>query len=61
MRVIARRDGPVYIVFTRRTLPADPAPADLTFTTDSATTHPGRTVNLSMTMTNNRTYDVWFL
>ncbi|MFC9641244.1 hypothetical protein ACFTZF_22210 [Streptomyces mirabilis] len=61
MRVIARRDGPVYIVFTRRTLPAGPAPADLTFTTDSATTHPSRTVNLSMTMTNNRTYDVWFL
>lgn len=61
MRVIARRDGPVHIVFTRRTPPADPAPADLTFTTDSATTHPGGTVNLSMTMTNNRTYDVWFL
>ncbi|MET7723744.1 hypothetical protein [Streptomyces mirabilis] len=56
MRVIARRDGPVYIVFTRRTLPAE-----LTFTTDSATTHPRRTVNLSMTMANNRTYDVWFL
>lgn len=49
------------IVFTRRTLPADPAPADLTFTTDSATTHPGGTVNLSMTITNNRTCDVWFL
>ncbi|MFD1276704.1 hypothetical protein ACFQ51_47985 [Streptomyces kaempferi] len=40
---------------------ADPAPADLTFTTDSATTHPGGTVNLSMTITNNRTYDIWFV
>lgn len=40
---------------------ADPAPADLTFTTDSATARPGGTVNLSMTITNNRTYDVWFV
>ncbi len=40
---------------------ADPAPADLTFATDSATTTPGGTVNLSMTITNNKTYDVWFM
>ncbi|MEU9980601.1 hypothetical protein [Streptomyces sp. NPDC050856] len=40
---------------------ADPAPAALTFTTDSATTAPGGTVRLSMTLTNNRTYDVWFV
>jgi hypothetical protein len=40
---------------------AGPGPADLTFTTDSATTLPGGTVNLSMTITNNRTYDVWFV
>ncbi|MFE9132618.1 hypothetical protein [Streptomyces sp. NPDC007355] len=40
---------------------ADPAPAQLTFTTDAATTTPGGTVNLSMTLTNNRTYDVWFV
>ncbi|MEU8643290.1 MULTISPECIES: hypothetical protein [unclassified Streptomyces] len=40
---------------------ADPAPADLTFTSDSATTTPGGTVNLSMTITNHRTYDVWFV
>jgi hypothetical protein len=39
----------------------DPAPADLTFTTDSATVLPGGTVNLSMTITNHRTYDVWFV
>ncbi|MEU5293059.1 hypothetical protein [Streptomyces umbrinus] len=40
---------------------AEPGPADLTFTTDSATATPGGTVNLSMTLTNNRTYDVWFI
>ncbi|MER6011886.1 hypothetical protein [Streptomyces bluensis] len=40
---------------------ADPAPAKLTFATDSATTTPGGTVNLSMTITNNKTYDVWFV
>ncbi|MEU9289894.1 hypothetical protein AB0D57_35875 [Streptomyces sp. NPDC048275] len=40
---------------------ADPGPADLTFATDSATTVPGGAVNLSMTITNNRTYDVWFV
>ncbi len=37
------------------------APAELTFATDSATTTPGGTVNLSMTITNNHTYDVWFI
>ncbi|WP_066951951.1 hypothetical protein [Streptomyces lushanensis] len=37
------------------------APAELTFTTDSATTTPGGTVNLSMTLTNNQTYDIWFV
>ncbi|MBA2813657.1 hypothetical protein E0500_041670 [Streptomyces sp. KM273126] len=40
---------------------ADPAPAELTFATDSATTTPGGRVNLSMTITNNKTYDVWFV
>ncbi|KOG39820.1 hypothetical protein [Streptomyces resistomycificus] len=40
---------------------ADPAPAELTFATDSATTTPGGTVNLSMTITNNKTYDIWFV
>ncbi|KOV65478.1 hypothetical protein [Streptomyces sp. MMG1121] len=40
---------------------ADPAPAALTFTTDSATTTPGGTVKLSMTITNNKTYDVLFV
>ncbi len=40
---------------------ADPAPAELTFATDSATTTPGGTVNLSMTLTNNNTHDVWFV
>jgi len=40
---------------------AEAGPADLTFTTDSATTTPGGTVNLSMTLTNNNTYDVWFI
>jgi hypothetical protein len=40
---------------------ADPAPAELTFTSDAATTTPGGTVNLSMTLTNNKTYDVWFV
>ncbi|MER6347342.1 hypothetical protein ACWC10_25635 [Streptomyces sp. NPDC001595] len=40
---------------------ADPAPAQLTFTTDAATTTPGGTVNLSMTLTNNKTYDLWFV
>ncbi|MFI6009940.1 hypothetical protein ACIBAG_14140 [Streptomyces sp. NPDC051243] len=37
------------------------APADLTFTTDAATTTPGGTVKLSMTMTDNKTYDVLFV
>ncbi|CAM5485269.1 hypothetical protein SHIRM173S_03175 [Streptomyces hirsutus] len=32
-----------------------------TFTTDTATTTPGGTVQLSMTLTNNRTYDIWFV
>ncbi|MGF1338578.1 MULTISPECIES: hypothetical protein [unclassified Streptomyces] len=36
-------------------------PAELTFTTDTATTVPGGTVNLSMTLTNNRSYDIWFV
>ncbi len=40
---------------------ADPAPAELTFATDTATTQPGGTVNLSMTLTNHHTYDVWFV
>ncbi|MEU9783676.1 hypothetical protein AB0H92_22385 [Streptomyces phaeochromogenes] len=40
---------------------AEAGPTDLTFTTDSATTTPGGTVNLSMTLTNNNTYDVWFI
>ncbi|MER5217381.1 hypothetical protein ABT063_44375 [Streptomyces sp. NPDC002838] len=40
---------------------ADPAPAELTFATDSATTTPGGTVNLSMTISNNKTYDIWFV
>ncbi|MFC7843780.1 hypothetical protein [Streptomyces sp. NPDC057382] len=39
----------------------DPAPAELTFATDSATTTPGGTVNLSMTLTNHHTHDVWFV
>lgn len=36
-------------------------PAELTFTTGSATTQPGGTVDVSMTLTNNHTYDVWFV
>lgn len=40
---------------------AEPAPAGLTFTSDAATTTPGGTVNLSMTLTNNKTYDLWFV
>ncbi|MFB7507292.1 hypothetical protein [Streptomyces broussonetiae] len=40
---------------------ADTAPAALAFTTDSATTTPGGTVKLSMTITNNKTYDVLFV
>ncbi|MFF4522725.1 COG1361 family protein [Streptomyces bluensis] len=40
---------------------ASPVPAELTFATDSASTTPGGTVNLSMTITNNKTYDVWFV
>ncbi|NEY31511.1 hypothetical protein GTU99_04725 [Streptomyces sp. PRKS01-65] len=40
---------------------ADPNPADLKFTTDAATTTPGGTVNLTMTLTNNKTYDLWFV
>ncbi|MFD9455710.1 hypothetical protein ACFWBC_21815 [Streptomyces sp. NPDC059985] len=40
---------------------ADPAPAALTFTTNAATVTPGGTVNLSMTLTNNKTYDIWFV
>ncbi|MFD7462091.1 MULTISPECIES: hypothetical protein [unclassified Streptomyces] len=40
---------------------ADPGPAELKFTTDAATTTPGGTVNLSMTLTNNKTYDLWFV
>ncbi|MEU6478556.1 hypothetical protein ABZ858_16985 [Streptomyces sp. NPDC047017] len=40
---------------------ADPAPAALTFSTDTATVKPGGTVQLSMTLTNNKTYDVLFV
>ncbi|USQ84503.1 hypothetical protein NFX46_12300 [Streptomyces phaeoluteigriseus] len=40
---------------------AAPAAAELTFATDSATTAPGGTVNLSMTITNNKTHDIWFV
>ncbi|MFD8643027.1 hypothetical protein ACFV14_22340 [Streptomyces zaomyceticus] len=40
---------------------AEPAAAQITFTTDAATTTPGGTVNLSMTLTNNKSYDVWFV
>ncbi len=40
---------------------ADPAPATLTFATSGATTTPGSTVDLSMTITNNHSYDIWFV
>lgn len=40
---------------------ASAADADLTFATDSATTTPGGTVKLSMTLTNNKTYDILFI
>jgi len=40
---------------------ADPAPADLTFSTDTASVLPGGTVQLSMTLTNNKTYDALFI
>ncbi|MFI6463533.1 hypothetical protein [Streptomyces sp. NPDC050528] len=40
---------------------ASAADADLTFATDSATTTPGGTVKLSMTLTNNKTYDILFV
>ncbi|MFD7713287.1 hypothetical protein [Streptomyces sp. NPDC059786] len=40
---------------------ASAADADLTFTTDTTTAVPGGTVNLSMTLTNNKTYDIWFV
>ncbi|UQX04226.1 hypothetical protein [Streptomyces sp. RerS4] len=40
---------------------ADPAPAGLSFTTNAATVTPGGTVNVSMTLTNNKTYDIWFV
>ncbi|MER6378439.1 hypothetical protein [Streptomyces sp. NPDC001250] len=40
---------------------AEPAPAALVFATDGATTTPGGTVKLSMTITNNKTYDIWFV
>ncbi|MEV7078447.1 hypothetical protein AB0N88_07880 [Streptomyces sp. NPDC093516] len=40
---------------------AEPAPAELTFATGSATTTPGGTVDLSMTLTNHHTHDVWFV
>ncbi|MDT9682302.1 hypothetical protein RND61_09470 [Streptomyces sp. TRM76323] len=40
---------------------ADPSPADLKFTTNAATTTPGGSVNLTMTLTNNKTYDLWFV
>lgn len=39
----------------------DTAPATLTFSTDTATTTPGGTVNLTMTLTNNKTYDILFV
>jgi hypothetical protein len=38
-----------------------PTPATLAFATDTATTTPGGTVQLSMTLTNNKTYDLWFM
>ncbi|CAM5654037.1 hypothetical protein I6J39_34760 (plasmid) [Streptomyces californicus] len=40
---------------------ADPAPAELSFATDAATTTPGGAVNLSMTIKNNQSYDIWFI
>ncbi|MFJ4834431.1 hypothetical protein ACIP79_31660 [Streptomyces sp. NPDC088747] len=40
---------------------ASAADADLTFATDSATTTPGGTVQLSMTLTNNKTHDILFV
>jgi hypothetical protein len=40
---------------------AEPAPAELTFSTDAATALPGGTVQLSMTITNNKTYDALFI
>ncbi|WP_369386976.1 hypothetical protein AB5J72_04655 [Streptomyces sp. CG1] len=40
---------------------AVPAPAALAFAADSATATPGGAVKLSMTITNNKTYDVWFV
>ncbi|MFI5684170.1 hypothetical protein [Streptomyces sp. NPDC051636] len=66
---LMRRLGPTTVLafllavfgLTPNASAADPAPADLTFTSDSATTTPGGTVNLSMTITNHRTYDIWFV
>ncbi|MFJ6493579.1 hypothetical protein [Streptomyces californicus] len=40
---------------------AEPAPAELSFATDAATTTPGGAVNLSMTIKNNQSYDIWFI
>ncbi|MER7622282.1 hypothetical protein [Streptomyces sp. NPDC126503] len=40
---------------------ATPAPAQLTFSTSAPTTTPGGSVELSMTLTNNKTYDIWFV
>ncbi|MGV9688305.1 hypothetical protein ACWDUX_04200 [Streptomyces sp. NPDC003444] len=37
------------------------APAELTFGTDATTTTPGGTVNLSVTLKNNKSYDIWFV
>ncbi|MFE2043058.1 hypothetical protein ACFXAZ_19450 [Streptomyces sp. NPDC059477] len=40
---------------------APAAQADVTFSTSAATTTPGGSVELSMTLTNNHSYDVWFV
>ncbi|MFI1868864.1 hypothetical protein [Streptomyces jumonjinensis] len=40
---------------------AGAASAGMAFSIDSATTQPGGTVNLSMTLTNNKTYDILFV
>ncbi|CAM5552869.1 hypothetical protein SHIRM173S_00420 [Streptomyces hirsutus] len=69
MRSPLRRLGPATVLafvlalfgMAPQATAADPAPAELTFTTDTATTTPGGTVQLSMTLTNNRTYDIWFV
>ncbi|MEU1279248.1 hypothetical protein [Streptomyces sp. NPDC005805] len=40
---------------------APPGPAELTFSTGAATTVPGGTVDVTMTLTNHHTHDVWFV